>query len=525
MTEAPETGGLSQGLKQRHMTLIAIGGTIGAGLFVGSGVVVNSAGPAAIFSFFIAGMLIMLVMRMLGEMAVAKPAVGSFYEYARIGLGDWAGFVIGWLYWYFWVVVVAVEAVAGAGVIGHWLPDAPIWLISLILLAMMTATNLISVRAFGEFEFWFASIKVAAIIVFIFIGALFVLGLWPGASADVSNLTVHGGFAPNGWAAVISMTVPAVAFFVGVELVTVAAAESEEPGRMVARATNSVVIRVLLFYVGSMFLVVCITPWNSNDILGSPYVAVLERLNVPGAADIMNAIVLTAVLSALNSGLYASSRMLFALTSKGHAPHALTKVTRRGVPVRATLIGTVVGLIATAAAYVSPDQVFKFLISSYGAVALFVYLLIALAQVRLRRRLEREDPESLTFKMWLFPWLSYLTIAGMATVIIAMGIDVDTREEFILSLLIFALLVGAYFVLRSVKRRKGIEDAPDDLVPTGPADNPSTPGPAQRTTTDPDGPGPVSGTGTTHRAAADPATGTPPEKPTGQPSGLHEELR
>lgn len=467
MGAVPETGGLSQGLKQRHMTLISIGGTIGAGLFVGSGVVINSAGPAAIFSFLLAGVLVMLVMRMLGEMAVARPAVGSFYEYARIGLGDWAGFVVGWLYWYFWVVVVAVEAVAGAAVLKLWIPAAPVWMVSLVLLAMMTATNLVSVRAFGEFEYWFASIKVAAIVVFIILGALFVMGQWPGADADLSNLTAHGGFAPHGWGQVIGMAVPAVAFFVGVELVTVAAAESEEPGRMVARATNSVVIRVLLFYVGSIFLVVAISPWDSRGVLGSPYVAVLGRLDIPGAGDIMNAIVLTAVLSALNSGLYASSRMLFALTAKGHAPHALVKVTSRGVPVRATLIGTVVALASIAAAYTSPDKVFEFLISSYGAVALFVYLFIAVAQVSLRRRLEREDPESLTFRMWLFPWLSYVTIAGMAGVIAAMAISADTRKEFALSLLIVALLLAAYTLMRSVRKRRSSRETPASVERDG----------------------------------------------------------
>ena len=401
-TTDSSTAGLNQGLKQRHMTLIAIGGTIGAGLFVGSGVVIHAAGPGALISFLIAGVLITLVMRMLGEMAVAEPAIGSFYEYARVGLGNWAGFSIGWLYWYFWVVVVAVEAVAGAAVLGKWLPGAPVWLTSLVLLVLMTATNMISVRAFGEFEYWFSTIKVVAIVIFIILGTLFVIGLWPQTSASVANLTQFGGFVPNGWGQVISSAVPAVAFFVGVELVTVAAAESAEPGRAVARATNSVVIRVLLFYVGSIFLVVTIVPWNSQSVLGSPYVAVLDRLSIPGAADIMNAIILTAVLSALNSGLYATSRMLFALTRRGHAPKALVKVNSRGVPVRAILLGTVVALISIGMAYVSPTKVFEFLISSYGATALFVYLLIAIAQVRMRRRLQREG-QLITFKMWLFP--------------------------------------------------------------------------------------------------------------------------
>lgn len=463
MTQESSTAGLSQGLKQRHMTLIAIGGTIGAGLFVGSGVVIHAAGPGALISFLIAGVLITLVMRMLGEMAVAEPAIGSFYEYARVGLGNWAGFSIGWLYWYFWVVVVAVEAVAGAAVLGKWLPGAPVWLTSLVLLVLMTLTNMISVRAFGEFEYWFSSIKVVAIVIFIIIGTLYVIGLWPQTSASVANLTELGGFVPNGWGEVISSAVPAVAFFVGVELVTVAAAESAEPGRAVARATNSVVIRVLLFYVGSIFLVVTIVPWNSQSVLGSPYVSVLDRLSIPGAADIMNAIILTAVLSALNSGLYATSRMLFALTRRGHAPKALVKTNSRGIPVRAILIGTVVALISIGMAYVSPTKVFEFLISSYGATALFVYLLIAIAQVRMRYRLQREG-KPITFKMWLFPWLSYLTIAGMAGVIVAMVASRDTRTQALLSLLIFAIILASYGVLVLTRRRRGLPAEPEGEV-------------------------------------------------------------
>src|SRR5580704_10491913 len=202
-TSLPSSG-LRHSLRQRHMTMIALGGVIGAGLFVGSGVVIKSAGPAAVLSFAITGLLVVLVMRMLGEMAVALPAVGSFYEYARLAwrdqprFGELAGFLTGWMYWYFWVIVVALEAVAGAGLVHFWLPDQPAWLISLALLVMLTLTNLISVRSYGEFEFWFASIKVAAIVVFLMLAGVYVLGLWPGVAPSVANLTSHGGFAPNG---------------------------------------------------------------------------------------------------------------------------------------------------------------------------------------------------------------------------------------------------------------------------------------------------------------------------------------
>src|ERR1017187_4600354 len=200
---AAPSSGLRHSLKQRHMTMIALGGVIGAGLFVGSGVVIKATGPAAIVSFVITGLLVVLVMRMLGEMAVALPALGSFYEYARLAfsdrprLGELAGFLSGWMYWYFWVIVVALEAVAGAGLVRFWLPNEPAWLLSLALLLILTLTNILSVKSFGEFELWLASIKVAAIVVFLLLAGLYVLGLWPGVAASIANLHAHGGFAPN----------------------------------------------------------------------------------------------------------------------------------------------------------------------------------------------------------------------------------------------------------------------------------------------------------------------------------------
>ena len=223
------TSELHKGLTQRHLTMIAIGGVIGAGLFVGSGVVINTVGPGAFLTYAVTGVLIVMVMRMLGEMATANPATGSFAAYARQALGDWAGFSVAWLYWYFWVIVVGFEAVAGAGILQKWLPDVPLWLMSLVLLLLMTATNLYSVKSYGEFEYWFASIKVAAIVVFLLLGTLYVLGLWPGKGMDFSNLYAHGGFFPNGVAAIFSGIVVVIFSMVGAEVATIAAAESPSP--------------------------------------------------------------------------------------------------------------------------------------------------------------------------------------------------------------------------------------------------------------------------------------------------------
>ena len=450
MNEPGSSSGLRHSLKQRHMTMIALGGVIGAGLFVGSGVVIKSAGPAAVFSFVITGLLVVLVMRMLGEMAVAIPAVGSFYEYARLAwsdrprVGELAGFVTGWMYWYFWVIVVALETVAAAGLVQLWLPHQPGWLVSLAVLLLLTVTNLISVRTYGEFEFWFASIKVAAIVVFLLLAGIYVVGLWPGAGPHFSNLTAHGGFAPNGILPILTGAVAATGFYFGAEIVSIAASEAAEPAKAVASATNWVISRSLFFYVGSILLVVCLVPWNSAAI-GTPYVSALSAMGIPAAAHIMNAVVLTAVLSALNSGLYASSRMLFALTRRGDAPRGLAQLSRNGVPTRAIVLGTVFGYAAVIMSYVSPDTVFAFLVNSYGTVAIFVYLSIAVSQLRLRARLERDDPGRLRLRMWGYPYLTYLAIGGMIAILLAMAFIPDQRIPLIFGSLSLGVLILGFF--------------------------------------------------------------------------------
>jgi GABA permease len=466
---------LRRGLSMRHTTMIAIGGIIGGGLFVGSGAVIGQAGPAAILAYALGGLLVVLVMRMLGEMAAARPSVGSFSQYARDSLGGWAGFASGWLYWYLWVFVVAYEAVVGAQVIREFVPGVPLWTFSLAFMVLFVAANLLSVRYFGETEFWLASIKVAVIIGFLALGTLYVVGLWPGSDPGLASLATEGGFVPNGWLGVLNALVVVIFSYFGAEIVSVTAAESREPAQSVARATSSLVWRVLIFYIGSILLILAIIPWNEVPTDGSsPFAAAIGRLGIPFAVHLMNFVVLTAVLSVLNSGIYVASRMLFALAGRGDAPRAFRRVSRRGVPYLAILVSSAVGFLSVIAAYVSPDTIFLFLANSTGVIAVFIYLFIAFSQLRMRSRLERESPEGLRVRMWLHPYLTYASIVALLAVLISMVVIPGTRSQILLSLSSLGVILAIYGVRALVGGRPAEEPRADSgAVPTRNAAGPT----------------------------------------------------
>jgi GABA permease len=443
---------LSRSLKSRHLAMISIGGIIGAGLFVGSSTSITAAGPAVFISYAITGMLILLVMRMLGEMATALPKVRSFTEFARAGLGEGAGFVVGWLYWYFWVIVVPVEAIAGAKILQIWMPDFTQLQIGLGLMAIMTGVNLMSARSYAEFEFWFASIKVAAILVFVVIAASYAFGWTAPAGATFANLVNFGGFAPRGWIAVLA-AVPSVFFaMTGAEITTVAAAESAQPGRAIAKMTTTVIWRILIFYVVSVFLIVSVVPWNTVRSGESPFTLALNTMHVPAAGIIMSVIILTAVLSCLNSAFYVSSRVLFILAERGDAPQSFVKLNKRRVPVVSVLIGAAAGFLGIIAATEAPQKVFDFLLSSSGALIVFVYMITAAAQIALRRRRERDGEAKPAINMWLFPYLSYAAIACMAGVLIAMAFTPGQTQDFKFSCLTLFVAVAAYLIVRRLRQ-------------------------------------------------------------------------
>ena len=447
---------LSRSLKPRHLAMISIGGIIGAGLFVGSSASIAAIGPAIVVSYLITGTLVLLVMRMLGEMAMSLPGVHSFAEFPRAGLGPWAGFVTGWLYWYFWMIVVPVEAIAGANILHAWIP-LPAGLLGCVLMAAMTAVNLMSARSYGEFEFWFSSIKVSAIIAFIVIGASYAFGWTSPTGATFGNLTSHGGFMPYGAVSVLAGAVTVFFQLTGAEIITVAAVESAEPARAVAQLTSSVIVRILTFYVGSIFFIVAVVPWNTVRIGESPFTLALVHMHYGWAGAAMDVIILTAVLSCLNSAFYVCSRVLFVLAAHGDAPQALIQLNRRKVPVKSVLLCALAGVAGILAAVAAPERVFAFLVDGAGALMVFVYGIVAIAQVRLRRTRERAGTPPPALTMWLFPWASYAAIAGMAAVLIAMAFTPSLVEELRVSLIALAVAVLAYLVLRA--RRRSLQTA------------------------------------------------------------------
>ncbi|MCH0542753.1 amino acid permease [Streptomyces sp. MUM 203J] len=420
---------LSHGLKQRHLSMIALGGVIGAGLFVGSGAAIAAAGPSIIVAYAISGLLVMLVMRMLGEMSAANPASGSFSVHAERAIGPWAGFTAGWAFWFLLCVAVGLEAIGAAKIVNGWLPGVPEWSLVALFMLMFCVTNLAAVKNFGEFEFWFAALKIAAIALFLVIGLLAILGILPGTDAPgTSNLLGNGGFMPNGTEGLILGLLASVFAYGGLETVTIAAAESEHPVQGVAKAVRTAMWRIAVFYIGSMAVIVTLIPWNSESLEKGSYVATLEHLGLPAAGEIMNVVVLIALLSAMNANIYGASRMACSLVARGQGPKTLGKISG-GVPRVAVLASSVFGFSCVLLSYWRPDDVFMWLLRTIGAIILVVWFFIAVSQLVLRRRLEREAPEKLAVRMWAYPYLTYAALAGIVAVFVLMARDPGTRTE------------------------------------------------------------------------------------------------
>ncbi|MFF8692610.1 amino acid permease [Streptomyces sp. NPDC015144] len=425
---------LGHGLKQRHLSMIALGGVIGAGLFVGSGKGIAAAGPSIVVAYAVSGLLVMLVMRMLGEMSAAYPASGSFSVHAERAIGPWAGFTAGWAFWVLLCVAVGLEGIGAAKIVTGWLPGTPQWAWVALFMVVFMGTNLAAVKKFGEFEFWFAALKVAAITLFLVLGVLAVLGLLPGTPAPgTANLTGAGGFLPHGAEGLVIGLLASLFAYGGLETVTIAAAESDDPVNGVARAVRTAMWRIALFYVGSMAVVVTLVPWSDPKVVEvGPFYAALDHLGIHGAAEIMNVVILVALLSAMNANIYGASRMACSLVARGQGPARIGRISS-GVPRTAVLVSSGFGFLCVLLSYWRPEDVFPWLLNMVGAVILVVWAFIAVSQLVLRRRLERESPDRLVVRMWLFPGLTVVALLAMAGVFVLMLRQPDTRDQLVAS--------------------------------------------------------------------------------------------
>ncbi|WP_240952402.1 amino acid permease [Rhodococcus sp. BL-253-APC-6A1W] len=425
---------------------MGLGSAIGAGLFLGSGVGIQAAGPAVLVSYVLAGIMVIFVMRMLGEMGAALPVSGSFSHYARIGIGRWAGFSMGWLYWFMLIMVLGVEITGASAIVQSWLPGVPQWTVALVFVSFFAVINLAQVANFGEFEFWFAALKVAVIIGFLIIGVLLVFGLLPGTEpVGTEHLLGDGdGFAPNGMAG-IAAGLLAVAFaFGGIEIVTIAAAESKDPERSIAVAVRTVVWRITLFYLGAISIMVLVLPWTTASGETSPFIAVLDVAGLPYASGLMELVVVVALLSAFNANVYGTSRMAYSLARGGDGPAFLGKLTHRGVPRNAVLLSVFFGFVSVLLNWLLPDTLLEILLNAVGSALLAIWIFIVVAHLRLRRRFEEEG--TLRLRMWAFPYLSWFTLAMLIGFIALMLSDSNARVQLASTFVLFLFITALGFL-------------------------------------------------------------------------------
>jgi len=437
---------LSRNLRERHIQLIAIGGTIGVGLFLGSAKAIHHAGPGLLLAYAIGGVMVFLIMRALGELLTYRPVAGSFAVYAEEFLGPFAGFATGWSYWFMWVVTAMVE-LTGIGIyVRYWFPDVPQWAPALVVLITLYGANQLAVRVFGELEFWFALIKVVTIVGLI-LGGLFVIFFHVGElgpTASFSNLWSHGGFLPFGILGVL-LTLQMVTFaYQGVELIGVTAGEAENPEVVLPKATNGITFRILIFYIGALVVIMSLVPWTELSPDTSPFVFVFEKMRVPAAATIINLVVITAATSSCNSGIFSTGRMLFSLAQRGHAPRALAHLSTQRVPSKGINISAAVMLMAVAVNYLVPEKALVYLISISTIGTLWTWGVIMLAHRNYRRAVAAGAARAVTFRMPGAPYANWLVIVFLLAVTLMLGLDEDTRVAWYVAPVWFALLGLGY---------------------------------------------------------------------------------
>lgn len=439
-TSASSTG-LHRGLTRRQISMMGLGSAIGAGLFVGAGQAISIAGPAVLISYIVSGVIVMLVMSMLAEMVAADPSSGAFSAFAHKAMGRSVGSAVGWVYWLQLVVVVAAEATGAATILTGWVPGIPQWVWVLGFIAVFTTVNLFGVRNYGRMEFWFAAIKVVAILAFLVVGVCAIVGLIPSVPATgLANLVDHGGFAPNGMSGIAAALLIVMFAFGGTELVAIAAAESDNPARNIKRIVREIVVRILVFYMGSVFVIVTVLPWNSSEVTDSPFGAVLATLRVPGVDLLMSLLIVVALLSSMNANIYGSSRMIYSLGERALAPRGFTRTTGRGVPVVAVVASVLFGFIAVGLNWAFPDVVLPMLLNVVGSTILMIWIATALSQWILRRRADRQG-QDLPVRMWGFPALTIACLVLLAAVVALAMTDDAVRLQLILTVSLTLVLV------------------------------------------------------------------------------------
>jgi AAT family amino acid transporter len=437
---------LSRNLRERHIQLIAIGGTIGVGLFLGSAKAIHHAGPGLLLAYALGGVMVFLIMRALGELLTYRPVAGSFAVYADEFCGPFAGFATGWSYWFMWVVTAMAELTAIGIYVRYWFPAVPQWLPALVALVVLYGANQLAVRVFGELEFWFALIKVVTIIALI-LGGLFVIFFHVGelgSTASFSNLWSHGGFLPFGIVGVL-LTLQMVTFaYQGVELIGVTAGEAEKPEVVLPKATNGITFRILIFYIGALLVIMALVPWTQLSPDTSPFVFVFEKMRVPAAATIINLVVITAATSSCNSGIFSTGRMLFSLAQRGHAPRALAQLSAQHVPSKGITISAAMMLIAVAVNYVVPEKAFVYVTSISTIGTLWTWGIIMVAHRNYRRAVAAGTAKASSFRMPGAPFANWVVLAFLLAVTALLGLDEDTRVALYVAPVWFALLGLGY---------------------------------------------------------------------------------
>jgi amino acid transporter, AAT family len=448
MTTAIAKEDLARGLRERHIQLIALGGAIGVGLFLGSASAIKLAGPLLLVSFLVGGIIMFLMMRALGEVAVAHPVSGSFSAYANHFINPLFGYLTGWTYWFAWVVTCMAEITAVGVYVQFWMPDIPQWIPALAAVFCMSMVNFISVGAYGEFEFWFAAIKIVTIVCMLFLGgAMIVFGLGNGGvPVGISNLwTADGGFFAMGFTGFAASLVMVSFAYIGIEIVGVTAGEAQDPEKSLPNAIDKVFWRILIFYVGTLFVIMSIYPWNQIGTFGSPFVATFDKLGISAAAAIINFVVLTAALSSCNSGIFSTGRMLYNLSLQGKAPATFQKLNSRKVPVNALLVSSAVLLIGVVLNYLVPAKVFSYVTSIATIGTLFVWGIIVIVQMKYRAGLSPDQVAKLKYKMPFYPYGNYLALAFFVFVACAMWFDENNRIALYVAPCWFGLLLAAYY--------------------------------------------------------------------------------